>query len=509
MATIQQVKASYEIENFIQQLPSLHRVDGLHHFLWKDVEKLERQKIEKALTNAWKILRMIPIQNLESIRNRVVILLESITKKIEDAKTRDLFLNIQDLYLQDFESITELTSVAPRFKEYLLDLNNYGEAPTKRTSYGNMGYSMLANCLRGEQRVLGFFKWLETSEEFHSHLVYSHFLDNVKYPQVQFNVPMAKMFFHHQGRKDPDAIRRSENFYLSDSSGVRSEIPEECGRRISHIFTQFADNNIPKEPPRSLNEGKFNTFIKVKPVAIFETIPGCNFLEFLYSRYTSMSESKKNFCFYQAGALAYLDFILGNNDRFIKISTAFTDDPRYELLDNENPTTDEEKEFDDLYLISSNLGNVMITEKERAELTFHVIDNQITIGEDDDESESEESIFRTKYGTFLRKVASADNLEIKLSTHMLKSWKKTITELERKTSPRRIENVEFILTDLEKEEVRTTIITGMQSMKEHLKTNIAPAWRRDRCSLEGKISKSIENAVTERLDIMFPGSTIT
>ncbi len=508
MATIQQATSSYEIENFMQQLPSLHRVDSLHYFMWKDLKKSEREKIEIALKRTWETLKTTPSEGLESIRDRVFTKLHSITARITNEKTRDCFLNIEALYVRDFRSITELSSVAPRFEEYLLDLNNYGEAPISRTSYGNMGYSMLANCLRGERRVLSFFKWLETGDEFHAHLVYSHFLDNVKYPHIQFKVPMGKTFFHYPGRRDPDAIISPQKFYLRDSFGVTDEIPEEYGHRISHIFTEFARNNIPKTPPRSLSEEKFNTFIKVKPVAIFETIPGCNFLEFLYSGYRHIDESKKNFCFYQAGALAYLDFVLGHNDRFTKVSTAYTEDPQYELLDHENPVTTEEKEFDDLHLISSNLGNVMITENEAKELTFHVIDNQITIGEDDDdESDSEESIFRTKYGTFLRKVASADNLEARLSTHMLKSWKKTITDLRTKTLDP-IENLEFILTDLEKAEVKATIITGMQSMKAHLQTTIVPAWRRDCCTLKGKISKDIQNAVTERLDIMFPASTI-
>jgi hypothetical protein len=382
--------------------------------------------------------------------------------------------SIKKLYLEDLNLANTLEGLKNRLQSYLNDLEVKGKGITS-TSLGSQGYPKIIDVQRGE-RILGFMKTLGNSLEMDYHLLYSFFLnDCLEQKEFHIQVPNASML-------------DVEKANYVDSSGNRYDISK-YNQLIKHLLGSVASLNTEASRSTTTSEElKFQRITQTCPTGFFDLVNGLNLADFFREKYLSLDDEKKNrFCF-SAGLIAYLDLILGNQDRFIRLLPDL-DEGRYSFFfTEENP------------IEKSNLGNLMISHDFTQ---FYAIDNGIGDGRHDPCITREEKTADEKaYTDFLTSNLTLEDFKAIASDYLIRSLTLAIEEAFQEEANYDGKSLQNVLSDISKEDRISSLRKGMDSMEDLLTETILPKWNHAGAEpIKKRLDKDFVQTIQARLDL--------
>lgn len=355
--------------------------------------------------------------------------------------------NIKKLYLEDLRLAHTLEGLKTRLQSYLNDLEVKGEGIAS-TSLGSQGYPKIIDVQRSE-RILGFMKTLGSSLEMDYHLLYSFFLNDCpEQEELCIQVPNASML-------------DLEKANYVDPRGKRYDISK-YNALIKRLLGSVALLNTPSIRSLGIDEEiKFQRITETCPTGFFDLVNGLNLADFFREKYLSLNDEQKNrFCFY-AGLITYLDLILGNQDRLIRLLPD-TGEQGYSFFPPEEN-----------YIQESNLGNLMISHDFTK---FYAIDNGIGDGRRDLSSMEEKTADEQAYTTFLEKnLRGRQDFKDIATNYLIQSLKPAIEAAFQETNYD-AQSLKDVLSDISKEDRISFLRKGMDSMEDLLTERILPKW---------------------------------
>ncbi len=290
---------------------------------------------------------------------------------------------IADLYqISDQTSIEKVRACAKRMLKDAYSLVVY---PVKRSYAGIEGPVFLVEYPREEKSKAYVIKWTHKNECSSTRL-YAQLSTFFNHPVngLGFLVPQSTVFAFSEGfRELPDGQRcgltREEGGLLQKNfNDLLAQVPYDEARDGDDL--SLKGENIPPEERR---------------VVVTERIFGENLLDFSYTKYPHLDRDQKIKLFTRFGRLALLDLVIGNGDRFFRISK------RRQEYSFENAA-------------EANLGNVMLVLRSGGEAPIvYAIDNAM-----DQDLVNDPSV-QAKYHEFLARIYSNPSLMIdELSSNM-------------------------------------------------------------------------------------------
>ena len=415
-----------------------------------------------------------------------------------DKELQKFPIAIRQIYQEDLKYATTLDKVQAYAQRYFKDTASTQFNPLSSTNAGKTGNPKIIHCPVKKSdgsftEISGFLKHFTSPIEFQHHLLY----------KALFTSGLNASITPPEGLM----LDLKEHLY-ADPSGAPHPINAEMTERFQTIFNYFSTTHTKRNLGRQ-QESDFQTFVRNNPIGIFEKLLSPNLFNFLRSKYGSLSNSQKEQLLEQIGMITYLDFMIGDRDRFANTDVQYTDDSEeYQLFDLECDL--EETLPEESSLIGSNLENLMVSLKEDGSILSHPIDNNLGDGTRSGAWISD-NFDRDLYVSFLEKVLSKENPEKSLFIHLQKSLYKTIKgagDSDENTSTSQsqsfLEDFTPFLEDLKlmsKED--NSMIQGMRKMRSHLETEILGSWESEAFSdLKSKIHPELTATISERLKVL-------
>ncbi len=380
--------------------------------------------------------------------------------------------NIKDLYLEDIHLAQTIEGLESRLQSYMNDLEVKGAGITS-TSLGSQGFPKIIDVQR-DQRILGFMKTLGNSLEMDYHLLYSFFLgDCLGREDLHIQVPSASMFDVEKAK------------YV-DSRGNKYDISK-YNEQIKHLLGSVASLNTDASKVSADKEIEFQNIIQTCPTGFFELVNGLNLADFFRAKYLSLDAPQKDRFWSSLGVITYLDLILGNRDRLIKLLPNI--DGQYSFLSDN----------DENFMEDSNLGNLMIS---HALTDFYAIDNGIGDGTRNLSISKEENLADEQaYTTFLHNALGKEDFETLACDYLIKSLGKAIESAFQEADYDE-NSLGAVLFDISKEDHISSLNGGMKRMQDLLSTIILPKWNHtDADSVRKTLDADFIGTIQTRLDL--------
>lgn len=336
--------------------------------------------------------------------------------------------NVNELFSKYLEMyITDDPTSRAQFRKDLETIQSH--PPADRTTRGNCGPTFMISYPRWEHQQRGE-EIVRIDRGVSCVLKYT---DPYEVASHRFLESLATGFTGVRNARPGEffSVPRMTVFDLQSSSmaELRESLPidERVTDQFARLFGDFVENYHPnpKMPPS-----------RKSIVVRLEKVPAQNFPEFLAFHYQSLSQDVKMSLFRRLGRIAYLDFVMGNNDRLI----AF------------NPTT---LSFENE---EANLGNLMASRSIDG-INLFLIDNGINIHLCQREQQQ-------TYLHFLKTILSSQNFE-KVLANLLK---KAIIE-----SLKDVEQVDAFKKDLQGLGLKQ-IANGIKNMEMLMASQISQNW---------------------------------
>ncbi|MBX9923448.1 MAG: hypothetical protein K2Y01_05000 [Rhabdochlamydiaceae bacterium] len=452
-------------------------------FLRKNLE----QQLESTLTSTWRrVLQMAKERagsesTIESVKSYAI------------AKLQLFPIAIQNLYHGDLSLSKDIFDLQQRIEGYLNDSISAqytsGMRSTKATSAGTQGYPKIID-LQRKDKLMGFMKHVSGSKEMQIHRLYKFLLEECfqlnGHPPC-FQVPQGVML---------DAV--SDRVVYTNTFGdlAGPSRPAE-NSYVKNLLSWMALANTKRDLDNVRKEIEFHNLVQTRPIGFFELINSSNLSEFFLTHYLSLSSEKKKEIFTRLGMIAFLDFLLGNQDRLVRLDRLA------------------EQSFSDVFYAEdgfSNIGNLMISADANA---FYAIDNTIGHGESFSEmTQEQDSEERAAYLSFLTSMLALEDFNAQLASRLLQSLTQTFIELREECDIEDIRNLQKQGKDMPQnlilEEMRTdhealhqAVQEGIHIMRSYVRDVMGPVWNgSEAAAIRSRLDKDLVDTIQERLHLV-------
>jgi hypothetical protein len=385
-------------------------------------------------------------------------------------------VGIQELYLRDLSFSKDVGDLKARVQGYLNDSiaaqYTAGMKSTQATGAGSQGSPKIID-LQRSSRLTGFMKYVSGSQEMQMHRLYKFLLETcAKFQDCNsnFQVPLGSMLeFSQEG-----------SAVYTDGFGQRAGSTSlEKGQHIKDLLSWMALANTKRDCDTVEKELEFQHLADSSPIGFFDLVSGCNLSEFFLSQYHDLDLPKKQGVFFHLGMVAFLDLLIGNQDRLIRLSP-FQGETFLEAFESEGGST--------------NIANVMISPEKG---TFHLIDNVLGDGimnahsktiEDQEEERASYDAFLASYDAFLKELLNSEDLQAKLSSRFLKSLEQSFIEMREDLDFEDIQKLkaqgkdlpqDLLLKDLEinRTFIENSVRDGIVHMRNYITDVMIPGWK--------------------------------
>ena len=347
-------------------------------------------------------------------RERKITELKTIRNAATDGSSPETFLEeIAGKTNTCVRSFFEASKETLNIEQVRRDLDTIAVAgPLQKTKNGNCGPTLLISYLRTKEKaVAGVLKWTNLIEV-ESHEIYEAF-------STGFNGKS-------QNHNDFFSVPRMVSFDLA-SKNTDPVIVETLNQLIAN-YRQPVDSCKPE----------FGNHVVIH----LEKIKGQNFPDFINMHYASLPENVKASLFRRLGKLAYLDFVLGHNDRLLPISS-------------ENPS------FTNIMQNEANLDNLMVC-KTNDGFQLFAIDNGIN-------ATLADAKHKDSYNNLIQKTLSSPDFHQLLASAITTS----IINFFRECPPGK--GAPLFQKDLEQH--TTDLQSGIITMDLEMTHSLIPSWR--------------------------------
>lgn len=399
---------------------------------------------------------------------------------------------IRNLYLRDLALSQDISSLHRRVEGYLNDPISAQYTPgmksTKASSEGSQGFPKVID-LQRQHKLTGFMKYVSGSREMQVHRLYKFFLEECAGIQTcasNFLVPQGAMLeFSGNKARYTDAS--------GQSSGPRNSAE---GQYVRDLIEWMSLANTERDFGTIEKEIGFHQFLQTHPIALFDLVNGSNLAEFFLANYLSLDSEKKQAVFQGLGMIVFLDFLLGNQDRLVRLGR------------------EEGDSFEEIFSHQvgfSNIANIMVSENGN---TLYTIDNAIGDGYlADVKTVAQEREERDSYQAFLSQTLILDDFEQKLSSRFLGSLMQTFHEMKEACDIEDIRELQrqgreipqiLLINELKENHslIERAVQEGIVRMRTYIKDVMIPVWNSPHADpIKNTLDEDLVDTIQERFDL--------
>lgn len=381
------------------------------------------------------------------------------------------FPGLQNLYIKDLALIRNSQELDQRLSSYLTDLRSVQSycmpAGLRSVPSGLMGYGKIIDLSRANE-ISGFMKYLNP-DDMDSYLAYSSILDllqisgekkssslfTITIPACEMFDPTTLLYTDMQGRQKQ--VLDHDLSYLENDIGYIQSLTESIAKSNPCKIKAYTGNS----PVQNIEV--FLDKIQKNPLGFFEKAKGDDFPSFLVSEsYHLLPFEDKLSLFKTLGKIAFLDFLIGNQDRLIRLNYK---EPKFE------------KDLCDVQ--DSNLSNLKISLES---FTIHLLDNGIGGGESPLQESLDRETLQSNYTEFLRSTFQDPAALPKLANYLYSSLKTAYSYMECDDEEEDLDQAASLSyrTELEtefndnQEQFTNALQEGIQEMKQDLINHVLP-----------------------------------